>query len=90
MQGDGDGAEEGLTTMPLDLGTVDAPKLVDVETIRVNFRRDYIIRNENIVAGHKLCRRCNGTGNQLYSMWQECQACHGSGVSRGNEDQFED
>lgn len=25
------------------------------------------------------CRRCEGTGNQLYFMYQACEACHATG-----------
>lgn len=38
----------------------------------------------------KQCSRCNGTGNELLSMYRECQACKGDGVSNGNEGNFLD
>lgn len=38
----------------------------------------------------KRCKRCAGTGNELYSMYRKCQACGGNGVSKGKEDTFED
>ena len=38
----------------------------------------------------KRCERCDGTGNELFSMYKECQACKGDGISRGNEKDFTD
>ena len=35
------------------------------------------------------CGRCGGTGNQLLSMFQECEGCGGDGRSRGNEETLE-
>lgn len=32
------------------------------------------------VPGKKICKRCEGTGNQLLSMYQKCEACNGTGV----------
>lgn len=34
-------------------------------------------------AGKKLCGRCRGTGNELYSMYKSCEACGGSGERVG-------
>jgi DnaJ-class molecular chaperone len=51
---------------------------------------DYTKRNNNIDRGVTLCTRCQGTGNELLSMFRKCQACDGSGESRGNESQFKD
>lgn len=34
------------------------------------------------------CKRCDGTGNELYSMYKQCQACGGDGVSKNNEEDF--
>ena len=34
------------------------------------------------------CTYCGGTGNELYSMYRQCRACGGDGVSRGNEADF--
>ena len=33
----------------------------------------------------KLCGRCRGTRNELFSMWKKCEACGGSGVSTESE-----
>ena len=41
--------------------------------------KDQLIRADNVKRGRELCKRCNGTGNQLMSMWQRCEDCGGSG-----------
>lgn len=41
---------------------------------------DQLRRADNLAAGHRLCARCDGTGNELYSMWKRCTTCGGSGV----------
>lgn len=41
-----------------------------------------------IIPEGKRCSRCDGTGNELFSMYKECQACKGDGISKGNEGQF--
>lgn len=63
---------------------------IDIERVPVHMRKDFFRRNDNVRAGKKLCKRCNGTGNELYSMYSRCQACDGDGVSRGNESTFKD
>lgn len=42
---------------------------------------DRRIQEANERAGHSLCRRCEGTGNELYAMKRNCQECGGSGVA---------
>lgn len=42
---------------------------------------DSHIRKSNERAGHKLCQRCGGTGNELYAMKRSCEECGGSGVA---------
>lgn len=37
-------------------------------------------KQELISKGKKLCERCEGTGNELYSMYKKCIACNGSGI----------
>ena len=44
---------------------------------------DDMVRLANHKSGYPLCRRCDGTGNEFYSMFRECQTCEGSGVARG-------
>lgn len=53
--------------------------LVDLETVVHYARSDYATRNVNLQAGRRLCPQCNGTGNQLWVMYQRCTACHGAG-----------
>lgn len=36
-------------------------------------------REENLKKKKTLCDKCDGTGNQLYFMFQECQKCNGNG-----------
>lgn len=38
-------------------------------------------RRENEAAGHTLCGRCEGMGNELYAMYRSCTECGGSGVA---------
>jgi hypothetical protein len=42
---------------------------------------DYAQQRQNREAGHALCARCNGTGNELLSMYRTCEECGGSGVA---------
>lgn len=41
---------------------------------------DYKTREENEQAGEQLCTRCNGTGNEFFSMYRRCEACNGTGI----------
>ncbi len=45
----------------------------------LHMRKDVWIRNQNIDLGFGLCDRCEGTGNELYSMWKKCINCKGTG-----------
>ena len=36
--------------------------------------------NDNVRSGKKLCPNCEGTGNQMYSMYQACEECKGTGI----------
>lgn len=47
-----------------------------------HMRMDVHRRNQNIDDGATLCKRCNGTGNELYSMYRACADCGGSGVAQ--------
>jgi len=42
--------------------------------------RDYKILERNKKDRKKLCKRCGGTGNELYSMFRKCQDCNGTGI----------
>ena len=44
-----------------------------------HMRMDVRTRNENIDLGKILCKRCDGTGNEFYSMYSECKQCEGKG-----------
>ena len=52
----------------------------DMNEIAPHMRRDYSIANENIENKKTLCGVCGGTGNYLYSMYQPCSFCRGSGA----------
>ena len=43
---------------------------------------DQIHRRRLIDAGVPLCPHCDGTGNELYSMYHRCPLCLGSGEAR--------
>lgn len=47
---------------------------------------DYKTKDNNIVDGNELCPRCDGTGNELFSMYRKCEACDGSGVKNDGYD----
>ena len=40
---------------------------------------DVSTHNDNIENHRKLCKRCNGTGNELFSMYRKCSMCNGMG-----------
>ena len=54
---------------PLDQRTRD----VNVDRIRTS------------LISQELCDRCDGTGNQLYSMYQACEKCNGTGTIKLTE-----
>jgi uncharacterized OB-fold protein len=51
----------------------------DPNSVEPHMRMDITRRNENIDAGKKLCKRCGGTGNELFSMYRMCKNCGGTG-----------
>lgn len=53
--------------------------LIDLITVPAHMRIDYANRNENIREGKTLCPRCDGTGNELFSMYHCCSKCNGTG-----------
>ena len=66
------------------MNTVSTPKPLSLEKtnlseVPLHMRRDYVIRNRNIDEGKLLCTLCDGTGNQLFSMYQKCDNCEGKG-----------
>lgn len=55
--------------------------IVDIETVPQQMRMDYRIRNKNVTEGKRLCEWCDGTGNELYSMYRKCPKCGGDGIA---------
>ncbi len=55
------------------------PGLTDLNKVPPHMRMDYQTRNENILAGVALCGWCEGTGNEMYSMYRACPKCGGTG-----------
>lgn len=41
---------------------------------------DKIVRHENLLSGLPICGHCEGTGNEMYSMYRQCPKCNGRGV----------
>ena len=60
----------------LDFGVKATP-----EELRALCDPDGERRRANEAAGHTLCGHCNGTGNELYSMYRACSECGGSGIA---------
>lgn len=56
--------------------------LIDVYTIAPHMRVDYVKRNGNVEKGKTLCPRCDGTGNELFSMYRRCSKCNGTGIKK--------
>lgn len=54
-------------------------KLLDVKKYPLHMRGDITRRNENVTLGRTLCKRCDGTGNELYSMYKKCEDCDEKG-----------
>ena len=55
-------------------------KLTNLNKIPMHMRGDYLKRNENISNNKELCENCDGTGNELYSMYRKCPKCNGTGI----------
>ena len=58
--------------------------LIDLNTCPTRIRSDYVRRNDNVLAGEKLCKRCDGTGNELMYWYSRCPACDGTGIMRSS------
>lgn len=56
------------------------PHLIDLDTCTLRVRSDYARRNENIEKNAKLCKHCDGTGNEFMSIYRKCPECDGIGV----------
>ena len=48
----------------------------------LHMRMDEEHRNYNIDLGNELCEICDGTGNELLSMYHKCPLCNGTGVKK--------
>lgn len=53
--------------------------LIDLNTVHPSMRTDYATRNENLQNGKALCENCDGTGNNMFYMYQACPKCNGRG-----------
>ncbi len=53
----------------------------DEKKYPTHMQMDVQTRNENIDKDLNLCSRCEGTGNELYSMYHKCTSCNGSGAT---------
>jgi len=73
------GEIERMKTIPYIEYKEGIDAVIDTDTCPVHMRVDFLSRNENVVAGNKLCERCDGTGNELMSMYRACQKCGGNG-----------
>jgi len=69
-----------MVTIPFSEFTTGRMALVDLETVPPYMRSDYDLRNRNLSAGKKLCGRCDGTGNEFFSMYRRCGDCWGTGA----------
>lgn len=47
--------------------------------MHIGILNDQKTKEENIKAGRKLCDRCSGTGNELFSMYRRCPDFEGEG-----------
>lgn len=56
------------------------PKKRDASKLPLHMQGDERIRNANIDAGYPLCDHCDGTGNELFSMYRMCPECNGTGI----------
>ena len=61
--------------------------LIDESTVPLRHNPDYLIRNDNIKLGIELCKRCDGTGNELFFMYSQCKNCLGSGIAKEGKDE---
>ena len=52
----------------------------DIEKYPMHMRGDVHTRNDNIDNGKELCKKCDGTGNEFYSMYRKCKDCGGNGI----------
>jgi DnaJ-class molecular chaperone len=54
-------------------------KKTEISKYPPHMQKDYVRRNKNIDDEKTLCGKCEGTGNELYSMYKKCTRCGGKG-----------
>ncbi len=58
------------------------PVLRDIRKVPEHMQMDERTRNDNIDKKLHLCEICDGTGNELFSMYKKCSNCDESGVKK--------
>ena len=71
-----------LETVPFNKLTEHQIALVDLNTVPQRIAMDYQRRNQNLLEKNELCKRCDGTGNEMYNLYRECTDCFGSGIGQ--------
>jgi len=56
-------------------------ELIKLESVPNKLQMDYFTRNKNVRDSKALCLRCDGTGNEFFSMFKKCSVCLGKGVN---------
>ena len=54
----------------------------DIRAMPFYMKPNHITRNANIRNGHKLCKRCGGTGNVNIVTYKSCPDCCGTGIAK--------
>ena len=54
--------------------------IIDLDTVPLPMRSDYALRNRLIEEGRRLCRKCDGTGNEIFAHYRRCSRCDGTGI----------
>ena len=71
----------------LKLANDQSSVLIDLDTTPAHMARDYAKRNDNLAGDKKLCDWCDGTGNELFSMYRKCHLCDGKGAIDSENEQ---
>jgi len=53
--------------------------MFDTRLLQGSVKWDYELRNANIEDGRELCKKCDGTGNELFMNFRKCGECDGTG-----------
>ena len=56
--------------------------LININSVPPHMAGDYLRRNDNVIKDKNLCSNCDGTGNELMSMYRKCPVCNGIGIFR--------